>query len=54
MDFEGFFAGELDLLRADGRYRTFAELERRKGAFPRARRHIDGAVDEVTVWCSND
>ncbi len=54
MDFENFFQGELDVLRSDGRYRTFAELERRKGAFPRARRHVDGVVDEVTVWCSND
>ena len=54
MDFENFFQSELDVLRGDGRYRTFAELERRAGAFPRARRHVDGAVDEVTVWCSND
>ncbi len=54
MDFEHFFQGELDVLRGDGRYRTFAELERRAGAFPRARRHVEGAVDEVTVWCSND
>ncbi len=54
MDFEAFFQGELGVLRDDGRYRTFAELERRAGAFPRARRHVDGVVDEVTVWCSND
>jgi len=54
MDFENFFQGELAILRDDGRYRTFAELERRAGAFPRARRHADGVVDEVTVWCSND
>ena len=54
MDFEGFFQNELDVLRGDGRYRTFAELERRAGAFPRARRHVEGVVDEVTVWCSND
>ena len=54
MDFENFFQSELDVLRGDGRYRTFAELERRAGAFPRARRHVEGVVDEVTVWCSND
>ncbi len=32
----------------------FAELERRAGAFPRARRYKDGAIQDVTVWCSND
>ena len=54
MDFEAFFQMELDTLRDDGRYRTFADLERRAGNFPRARRHAESGVDEVTVWCSND
>jgi 5-aminolevulinate synthase len=39
-------------LRAEGRYRIFADLERRCGRFPRAYDHRIGA--EVTVWCSND
>lgn len=54
MDFEGFFAGKLDALHAEGRYRVFADLERRAGSFPRAGRHAGGATREVTVWCSND
>ena len=54
MDYETYFAGELDTLREDGRYRTFAELERQAGAFPRATRHAGGGTGEVTVWCSND
>ena len=54
MDYETYFAGELDALREDGRYRTFAELERKAGAFPRATRHAGGGTGEVTVWCSND
>jgi 5-aminolevulinate synthase len=54
MDYEAFFQVELDTLKEDGRYRTFAELERRAGHFPRARHHSDGGVDDVTVWCSND
>jgi 5-aminolevulinate synthase len=52
MDYEGFFKQRLDGLRAEGRYRVFADLERRCGRFPRAYDHRIGA--EVTVWCSND
>ena len=52
MDYEGFFTERLDALRAEGRYRVFADLERRCGRFPRAYDHRIGA--EVTVWCSND
>src|SRR6476660_3753827 len=52
MDYEGFFTERLDALRADGRYRVFADLERRCGRFPRAYDHRIGC--EVTVWCSND
>jgi 5-aminolevulinate synthase len=51
---ETFFARELDQLREEGRYRVFAELERKAGHFPRAARHGEGAVSEITVWCSND
>ena len=39
-------------MHAEGRYRVFADLERRCGRFPRAFDHCIGA--EVTVWCSND
>jgi 5-aminolevulinate synthase len=52
MDYEGFFRKCLDGLRDEGRYRVFADLERRCGRFPRAFDHRIGA--EVTVWCSND
>src|SRR6202140_1983981 len=52
MDDEGFFKERLGALRAEGRYRVFADLERRCGRFPHAFDHRIGA--EVTVWCSND
>jgi 5-aminolevulinate synthase len=52
MDYEGFFKQRLEALRAEGRYRVFADLERRCGRFPLAYDHRIGA--EVTVWCSND
>jgi 5-aminolevulinate synthase len=52
MDYEGFFKTRLDALRAEGRYRVFADLERKAGAFPRAYDHA--ANREITVWCSND
>src|SRR5713226_7957585 len=52
MDYDSFFKHRLDALRAEGRYRVFADLERRCGRFPRAFDHRIGA--EVTVWCSND
>jgi 5-aminolevulinate synthase len=54
MDFEGFFAGKLQSLKDEGRYRVFADLERQAGQFPRAIWHGPNGDQPVTVWCSND
>jgi 5-aminolevulinate synthase len=54
MDFDAHFSAQLDLLKAEGNYRVFADLERRCGAFPKAGCHREGGVESVTVWCSND
>ncbi|WP_086616644.1 5-aminolevulinate synthase [Erythrobacter tepidarius] len=54
MDFEAFFAGELDAVRADGRYRVFTDIKRHRGRFPHATRFIAEGTQAVTVWCSND
>ena len=54
MDYEAFFQVQLDTLKDDGRYRIFAELERKAGNFPRAKHHTEDGVGDVTVWCSND
>jgi 5-aminolevulinate synthase len=54
MDYEGFFSERVSALQDEGRYRVFADLERRVGIFPKARLHRNGAEREVTIWCSND
>jgi 5-aminolevulinate synthase len=54
MDFDRFFTGQLQQLKAEGRYRVFADLERQAGRFPVARLHRNGTTREVVVWCSND
>ena len=41
-------------LKAEGRYREFADICRVRGRFPRALYRGQGAEREVTVWCSND
>lgn len=55
MDYQAAFESAVRRVRAEGRYRVFADLMRYKGQFPRARwRRPDGDVRDVTVWCSND
>jgi len=57
MDYQRSFEDAISRLRAEGRYRTFANLERDARRFPMAQWRPEGQEErprEVTVWCSND
>ncbi len=55
MNYEEHFQNKIDGIKEEGRYRTFATLERMVGKFPKAIYHApDGVSKEVIVWCSND
>ncbi|MCF2904126.1 5-aminolevulinate synthase [Octadecabacter sp. CECT 8868] len=54
MNYTGFFRAELDALRDEGNYRVFADLERERGAFPKAVNRDGEEKRDVTIWCSND
>ncbi len=54
MDYQNFFASELNKLREEGNYRVFADLERERGNFPKAANFVEDAVRKVSIWCSND
>jgi 5-aminolevulinate synthase len=51
---DDIFRSSLAELRAEGRYREFADLKRLCGAFPKARLVTPEGERNVTVWCSND
>ncbi len=54
MDYNKEFDKAVRAVKAEGRYRVFADLERKRGEFPNARFHDHNGVRDVTVWCSND
>ncbi|MFK7837341.1 MAG: 5-aminolevulinate synthase [Sulfitobacter sp.] len=54
MNYDAFFADQLEQLRSEGNYRVFAELERDASDAPAAVLHGQAGQRPVTVWCSND
>ncbi len=54
INYNEFFKKNLENLKHEGNYRTFADLEKLAGNFPQALNYKDNSVSEVTVWCSND
>ena len=55
MDCAQKFKEALDAVRREGRYRIFADVKRRRGAYPSADHFAPAAnARPITVWCSND
>jgi len=55
MDYQQVFASRLAGLKAEGRYRVFADLLRQAGNFPHATWHgSPNGPRDIVVWCSND
>ncbi len=54
VDYERAFDSAVKAVKAEGRYRIFADLERCRGRYPQAMYHGPEGEKEVTVWCSND
>lgn len=54
MDYRKVLDDAIDVLRDEGRYRVFADIERQCGDFPKAAYHTEDGKRDITVWCSND
>ena len=54
MEYNKFFSDKVEELKIEGRYRIFADLERKSGEFPEALNHQSTGTQDITVWCSND
>ncbi len=55
MTYETALDAALGKLHEEGRYRTFIDIERRRGQFPHAVwTKPDGSKADITVWCGND
>lgn len=54
MDYQGALKRAINAVKSEGRYRVFADIVRRQGAYPEAVQY-DG-IDQrgIVVWCSND
>ncbi|WP_295496061.1 5-aminolevulinate synthase [Sphingorhabdus sp. EL138] len=55
MNYNAVFEKAIDRLHAEGRYRVFIDILRKKGNYPNARCFAGhNGPKDITVWCSND
>jgi len=54
MDYDRIFSDALEAVKDEGRYRVFMDIERQKGAFPKATWNSPAGPRDITVWCGND
>lgn len=55
MNYDTALDAALGKLHEEGRYRTFIDIERKRGQFPHAVwKRPDGSEADITVWCGND
>ncbi|MFN4099851.1 MAG: 5-aminolevulinate synthase [Pararhodobacter sp.] len=55
MTYDSAIDAALQRLHDEGRYRTFIDIERKKGHFPHAVwTKADGTQKDIAVWCGND
>lgn len=55
MDYNAALDAALGRLHDEGRYRTFIDVERRRGQYPHAVwLRPDGTERDITIWCGND
>jgi len=54
MDYEAYFKKSVQQIKAEDRYRVFADLERQRGNYPHALNRRGNVTEDVVVWCSND
>lgn len=55
MNYDHALDAAIGKLHDEGRYRTFIDIERKKGQFPHAVwKKGDGTTQDITVWCGND
>ncbi|MFC2969835.1 5-aminolevulinate synthase [Acidimangrovimonas pyrenivorans] len=55
MDYSKALDDAIQRLHDEGRYRVFIDIERAKGAYPKAVwTKPDGSQQDITIWCGND
>lgn len=54
LNYSSFFDEALKKLHRENRYRTFTEVERIVGKYPKAKRCSPPDTEDLIIWCSND